>query len=785
MADRVAVRDQYGEIGTIDASRLVPGSGYTPLSEEEIAHEKAKQERGSLGQQGIAAVEGAGRGLSAGLSDVALSKALGADYAKAARERKEFNPLTAGASEIAGAVAPALFTGGASAEAGLAARGLGAARAAEEAGALSKVARFIPSNLIGEAGTFAERAAARVTGEGAEGALARMAQRAAGLGARGAAEGGLYGAGMAASDAALNDAPITAEKLLSGFGHGALYGGIGGAGLGALGSLGSSAIERLAGSGGVRGAAERVANRSALEAIGATSSDLERIAAKSGRTADQVVAEAGPELLNYRFESGPLAGKKLFSGAKRAEDFVDDLGLARQETAQRVELAQRAAEEAGVAPNVSDYLARVDRELAAPLRQSNSPTIRKQAEALAKELSLLEQRASGTAVDPLIGAPLPPPGIGELQRFSADLKSAFPERTAQHEAAKLLDQEIDAAVERHMQASGLDPAGYAQAKKTLGALADMEQVARDAASKADKPTDATGLAMTLGAMLTGNVGGLALGKASDFARKLIRDRGQSVLAVMADNVAKMDGRIEGAAQALAGVPRKALTVATSHEPDLDRFDSTAETVRGFAQNPEIAAAKLAKPVEAIAPLHPELAAKMQETLTGDYQYLATQLPPSLTRADNSLTPQVEIPVVPKSQKRKFMQIVQALENPSVVIEKVAKGDLPQAQIDALKVRRPEIYQQMRTEVIKAFSTAKKPASFLERTRVSLAFDFNGDASLDPQTLRAIQSSNRNAAPEPDQPATAQGTNQPRPAPSNLDPKQAEAMVLPSDKAQGA
>src|SRR6187551_1256361 len=231
MADRIAVRDKYGEIGTIDAADLGT-PGYTPLTDAEIAQERTRKERGTLGQQGIAALEGGARGLSAGLSDVALGGVLGKGYSKGARERQEANPLTSTGFEIAGAIAPALVTGGASAEASLAARGLGAARAAEGAGVLGSIARATPSSLIARAGSFAEQGAARLVGEGAESALGRMAQRAATVGAQGAVEGGLYGTGHAASEAVLNDAPITAEKLLSGFGQGALFGGGAGAGLG-------------------------------------------------------------------------------------------------------------------------------------------------------------------------------------------------------------------------------------------------------------------------------------------------------------------------------------------------------------------------------------------------------------------------------------------------------------------------------------------------------------------------------------------------------------------------
>jgi hypothetical protein len=597
-----------------------------------------------------------------------------------------------------------------------------------------------------------------------------MAQRAATTAVQGAVEGGLYGTGHAASEAVLNDAPITAEKLLSGFGQGALFGGGAGAGLGAAGSLASSALGKIVGSRGVRDVAEGVANRSALEAAGFSKGDLGRLASKTGRSVDQAAADLGPELLAYRFESGPLAGKKLFTAAKRAEDFVDDLALARQEVQGKISAARE-----GVAPDLNGYFQRVQDEVLGPMRGSPSALVQREARAIEREIRPLMDRVTTPGAEPL--------ALSELEQVARDIRTSMPGARGK-QTAQLLDQEIDAAVTRNLEAKGIDPAQYTQQKKTLDALTEIETVAQKAADKksANPEEVATGLQMAIGAMLTGNVGGLALGGASAMARKLVKERGQSVLAVMADNVAKMDGRIAEAAQSLAGaIPRKSVIVG-HQAADLGRFDQTSEAVRSFAQDPQEGARRLAKPVEHIAPVHPQLAAQMQQTLAADYQYLSTKLPQTLTRAGSSLTPQAERGRVPTSQQAKFMQVVQALENPASVIEKVAQGELPQAQIDALKVRRPEIYNQMRGEVIKAFSTSEKPASFLERTRVSLAFDFNGDASLDQQTLKQIQSQNRSAPSEPDQPATPQNKPPPGTSTKNLDPKIATSMELPSDNA---
>jgi hypothetical protein len=401
---------------------------------------------------------------------------------------------------------------------------------------------------------------------------------------------------------------------------------------------------------------------------------------------------------------------------------------------------------------------------------------------------------------------MPRSTFAELDQFRKDLRSVFqparpaggglpapvPEHAAHLERAeRILADELDKTVEKHLASAGLDTTEYARNKKTFGALADIEKVANKAAAqqlgnRALSPSDyGTGMATAIGAMLSGNVGGALMGGAGAIAHKIIRERGRSVLAVMADSVAKMDGRIYEAAQSLAGLtaaPRRAALVAAT-APTVD-FDRTAAAVRAFASNPKAAADALARPIEGIAPEHPQLAAQMQQTLAGDYQYLQTKLPVSLGRANSSLTPQLEQARVPKSEQAKFMAVVHALENPASVIEKVAAGQLPRDQIEALKIRRPEIYNQMRTEAIKAFSVAKAPRGILERTRVSLAFDFNGDASLDPMTLATIQASNRTAPQAEDQP--------PKPGPppqqnqgTKLNPKSADSLATPSQKAIGS
>lgn len=141
-------------------------------------------------------VEGAARGLSLGLSDVAL-EGTGLSSAEGLRGRREEHPGVALGSEIGGAVLPAFFTGGGSA-----------------AGTAAKILANTPSAL-------AMRAGARIAGLGAEaGWLGKGAAVAAG----GFVENATFGAGQVISKMAMNDPELTAASALAEVGTAGLFG---------------------------------------------------------------------------------------------------------------------------------------------------------------------------------------------------------------------------------------------------------------------------------------------------------------------------------------------------------------------------------------------------------------------------------------------------------------------------------------------------------------------------------------------------------------------------------
>lgn len=222
--DRIPVALPTGEVGTVLAQDLAGtlADGGRVASGQELRHAEQQSKYGGAGGALGAALAGAARGLTIGLSDPVLTSIGGEDTRERLQAYQDIHPYASTGGELAGIAASMALPGIGEASA---ARGLaGTARAAEGLGALGRG--------VTAAGNLAERGAAALVGEG--GSLgARLARAAATTGARGAAEGALFGAGQQVSEASLGDHELTAEKLFAGMGQGALFGGLTGGALGA------------------------------------------------------------------------------------------------------------------------------------------------------------------------------------------------------------------------------------------------------------------------------------------------------------------------------------------------------------------------------------------------------------------------------------------------------------------------------------------------------------------------------------------------------------------------
>lgn len=216
----VTVKRPDGGYSDIPADSLAQAldAGYRVATDDE-RHELDLREK--YGDESIiAGLAGGARGLSMGLSDVALTKS-GLVEPETLRALRKYNPMASTVGELTGAVAPLVASGGSS----------GAASLLSKAGTLPR--------LVAGAGAKTAAGAAATLGAGT------IARRAGAAAAGAAVEGGLWGAGQALTEAALEEQPLTVDKIITHMGYGALVGGAFGgattAGVDLIGALGRNA----------------------------------------------------------------------------------------------------------------------------------------------------------------------------------------------------------------------------------------------------------------------------------------------------------------------------------------------------------------------------------------------------------------------------------------------------------------------------------------------------------------------------------------------------------------
>jgi hypothetical protein len=240
--------------------------------------------------------EGAASGLSAGLLQGATYQALkqvdtkaAAAYQQHQQDLESAHPTAKGVGEVGGFVAGAAIGGA----------GGGAA---------------LPSSRIARLGAGAEKLVERkLAGVAARGAVGRAVTTATAMGAQGAVEGALIGAGQRLGEDMLGDHEVTAEKLFAASGAGALYGGVTGMSLGGVGSLARSGARAAAG-----GLARAV--RSGAEAAGRSLRDVSVESGVRAAAPDAIVGQVRPGPVKLSID--PDAGLRTAQATERMQPIV-------------------------------------------------------------------------------------------------------------------------------------------------------------------------------------------------------------------------------------------------------------------------------------------------------------------------------------------------------------------------------------------------------------------------------------------------------------------------------
>ena len=651
----VPVQKKDGTIAAVPVEEFAreAKAGAVPVSHEDLLRTQLEQRRGGAVELGKTALEGGARGATFGLSDV-VGGALGGDeYRTAARERREANPLTAGVSELAGTVAPALLTGGASegASAGATAarEGLAVADAAKETGlfgrGLQAAGRTLaaPTELASTVGQTFERGVQSIVGKEGTSLAARMAQDAAALGARGAADGAAVGFGQELSEQSLEGSgTLNGEKLLAAAGHGALLGGIGGGALGAAGELATGVIGRAARR--FDGAAEEVAvhaltggDKAAAEVLSSVPGGTKavgRYALDNGIvTAGDTVESSLPKIQKAVQSETSAIGKSLAS--------ADSAGL----TGPKLGPRQLGFVEA------HDMLGTIDTQIAAgAVAKTELPILVAARDDLEKSIAK------------------------SLRSGSSELADAFDDAKANLTKAQALE-------------------------------ASVTKVAADRASTPQR----SGLAHVGAALLTGHPLGAVAGLAHSLASSYVHQHGAAVAAVSLDKLAQLQAVRRAAMtvdreidRGVARIAEKGTTRGELRAPS-GSYDDKRAKVEKAAANIDMHADMVQTAAAGLQPHAAQASAGFVGAAKRAISYLAAAMPPRPTR--DGLLPSTHIEDrTPADQQATFERKYDAVNDPTIVLAHAHEGTLTADEIDAVKSTHPELLEQMRSKVRAEIST---------------------------------------------------------------------------------
>ena len=99
-----------------------------------------------------------------------------------------------------------------------------------------------------------------------------------------------------------------------------------------------------------------------------------------------------------------------------------------------------------------------------------------------------------------------------------------------------------------------------------------------------------------------------------------------------------------------------------------------------------------------------------------------------------------------------MRIYDALEDPPVLLERLEKGSVTQAEVDAVREVYPDIYDEMQVAVMEQLTDMRakgRQLPYQKRIHIGTVMNIETDPSLNPELLALVQS---NSAPTQGPPA---------------------------------
>lgn len=766
--------------------------GYRIEGAAEEARRKYQAEtRTSYAEPALAAIEGAVEAVPFGTAvSVAAQEAAGnIGYGKRAAQRAEVFPTAHGAGFVGGLAVGALAGGG---EARLAGGGVELAAAAEAAEAATLASRLgslargtlatytAPTRAVTALGGAAERAAGRLIGTEAKSLAGQVVQRAVALGARGAAEGSVYGASSAASEAALGDKELTAEALWAAAGNGALLGGLIGGAAGGAGPVVLRGAQKAAPV--LRQWGETQSLRGLTGAAGADVARLEKSfgperAGRIVRTLEEMegaqavgVTDWLPKVLRKAEAEQKEIGARLGATRKAMDAIENAKPLARATAARIVTKTDEliGSLRSGLNKDTIKYAEKLEARLE-PIRDR---LVKDEAISFADMYELQVGLGKATKFKGRLANPI----AAELEKFRGIIKGEVD--TAMEAASPQLGEKATEAYRRdNMRYADLAEAlkiarnrvGVKGGSNVLG-LPDYQAAAAGAAALG--PAGLAGAAVTR-ALRTSQVTRLAGQAARGLADRVeqIGNLGRTADRVALNIASASKSALQGPYRARVTAPRRSAEGVRRFGIDAEQLRSVptrvlleyqqrSKATDAWKANPIAQAEATVRRVQNLTGLAPRTAQAMTRTAVTAGTFLASKTPqpsvPSMAGAPLAIS---------DADRQKFLRYAKIVADPLAVLDEVKAGRVSAEAVEVVQKVYPRLYERMRVEMTGAMADLQArgvTVPYQQRLQVSKLFGVAVDPTERPAFVAgmqamhgAAQAQENQAAAQPLRPARRQ------------------------------
>lgn len=727
-----------------------PAVENTTLTSEQIEQvQKEIDKEEQFGDRPVsAAVAGAARGLTFGISDQVLVKS-GLIDEVTLREIEERNKAASLGGEILGVAAPLVAT------AGTAAPAVGAGTAARGAAAGIRVAGT-GVRAAARAGEFAEIITAKAlkkviedTGKKkfAQEVIKKAIPRAAGS----AVEGTFYGAGKLISEEALGRAEINAENVASAAGAGALFGAAGGGIFGAAEAL----VPIVKNSKIVDYAVKKLKpaddNINAWKLSGKSTAQIAKLKEKN-----PTIYENASDYIKRRNVLKVTDNTETFF--KNVNDDVANLGKEIGKTLNKVD--DQIKINPNLAPTKHDIGIAIRDRLTTlkesfkgvPLQESKKAINRINKDIKNVENTLIKSR------DKISGTELHELKLKFQEQAKWDKKGILPlnEKIARESSRAVRDKLLELAdnvsiadnqLGKQLRQQNVD---YGTATELLSTLE----------SKAIKESERSLLDLKDGILagLSTATGIPGLGAAviatkkfaeSDFRRKLsilsdVEKRIQTVGNKIDKTISNFESKklrvlpITSTKILLdSHISRKLETPSVKPKDKVEAITNIRQNLETLETNPELMVKKSIVATKRLENAAPNIAQNVNMIFNRALGFLKEKVPAPIT-APGTLTLIKKEYKPSTSEISKFERYLHAIENPLEALEQMESGRLSREAVEAIKTVYPEMYAEIQEKAMASIAENPEKYDYNKRLQIGVLLDIPADSSLLPQNILELQ-----------------------------------------------